>query len=72
MADENKKKEKKPLRQRLKYAAIVSAILFLIGGFLFPIFYGVGFTLPGFLMAGFFSVAIMWISIVAGHYFMQI
>jgi len=72
MADENKKREKKPLRQRLKYAIMVSVILFFIGGFLFPILYAASFSLPRFLMAGFFSMTIMWISIVIGHYCMEI
>ena len=69
MAEENKKK--KPLMQRLKYAILVSCILFFIGGFLFPILYGASFTLPGLLLAGFLAVAIMWISIIIRHYFIQ-
>ena len=72
MADENKKKEKKPLMQRLKYAILVSVILFFIGGFVFPILYSVSFSLHDFLIGGVFSVALMWISIVIGHYFIQI
>jgi hypothetical protein len=72
MADENKKKEKKPLKQRLKCAIIVSVIMFSIGGFFFPILYRAIFSLPGFLLAGFLSVAIMWASIIIGHYFMEI
>jgi len=72
MADENKRKEKKPLRNRLKYAMLVSVILFFIGGFLFPILYAASFSLPRFIMGGLFSITIMWISIVIGHYCMEI
>ena len=72
MTDESKKNGKKPLRQRLKYAIIVSVILFLIGGFIFPILYSASFSLPDFLIGGVFSVALMWFSIIIGHYFMQI
>lgn len=72
MADENKKKEKKSLMKRLKYALTVSTILFFIGGFIFPILYGASFSLPGFMMAGLFSITVMWISIFIGHYCMEI
>jgi len=72
MADETNKKEKKPLMQRLKYAILVSAILFFIGGFIFPILYSASFSLSDFLIGGVFSVFLMWVSIILGHYFMQI
>ena len=69
---EELKKEKKPFRQRLKYATVVTLSLFFIGGFLLPILYKASFSFPGFLIAGFFSVGIMWGSIVIGHFFIQI
>ena len=72
MADENKKKEKKSLKQRLKYAVTVSVLLFFIGGFVFPILYSASFSLPEFLIGGVFSVALMWVSIILGHYILQI